>query len=237
MRSRFAPIGSFSAATRNVGALPAGAALQVAAHRHALRVAGLGEVARLRVVGVEVVAAEEAHDHPRAGRAVGLLALHRVPQRLARVLGRPHGGIAGGHVLPRVTRLAQALPASPSTRAPSDRGSAPGSASCRRSCPPRCAASELWTSVLPTMPNLNGLTPSFASCSRPRLQPLAQVIGRHHRPWSAARPRASGCRTPSRRCRSRRTRRCGESHRVRLGRALGLHRFPAARSQRARRSA
>jgi len=58
--------------------------------------------------------------------------------------------------------------------------SAPGSASCRRSCPPSIAVSELWTSVEPTTPNLNGLTPSFASCSSPRSSP-ARVVRRHHR--------------------------------------------------------
>ena len=46
MRSRLAPIGSFSAATRKVGDLPCGGRVQVAAHRHALGVAGEGRVAR-----------------------------------------------------------------------------------------------------------------------------------------------------------------------------------------------
>ena len=100
MRSRFAPIASFSAAAMNVGALPFGAVRQVAAHRDALGVADRRGHAVVRVRRLEVPAAEEAHDHPRAGGGVGLAALHRVEDRLARVLGRPDGRVAGGADLP-----------------------------------------------------------------------------------------------------------------------------------------
>ena len=44
--------------------------------------------------GAEAIAAEEAQRHPRPGRGVGLPALHRVPDRLARVGGRPDAHVA-----------------------------------------------------------------------------------------------------------------------------------------------
>ena len=55
------------------------------ARRHAAR----------RVGGLEVEPAEEPHDHARAGGGVRLASRHRVPQRLARVLLRPDGRVAG----------------------------------------------------------------------------------------------------------------------------------------------
>jgi hypothetical protein len=49
---------------------------------------------------VETVAAEEAHEDAWSGRGVGFLAVHGIPDRLAGVLGRPHGGSTGGAELP-----------------------------------------------------------------------------------------------------------------------------------------
>ena len=68
---------------------------QVAAHRHAVRVAGLDPVLALQDVGREVPAAEEAHLDPHAAGAEGLLALHGGEDRLARVLLGPHAAQPG----------------------------------------------------------------------------------------------------------------------------------------------
>ena len=77
--------------------MPLGFALgQVAAHRHALAVADRRRQTVLGVLRGEVPAAEEAHQHARAGGAVGLLVLHRVEQGRAGVLAGPHRGEAGG---------------------------------------------------------------------------------------------------------------------------------------------
>ena len=80
--------------------MPAGAGLEIAAHRHALGVANYRRAAGVGVGRREVVAAEEADDHARAGRRVGLAALHGVEDRLARVLGRPDCGVARSSRLP-----------------------------------------------------------------------------------------------------------------------------------------
>ena len=55
---------------------------QIAAHWHAFGVSDLRGHPVVRVRGFEIEAAEEAHDHPRAGGGVGLAALHRVEDRL-----------------------------------------------------------------------------------------------------------------------------------------------------------
>src|SRR5262245_10109721 len=73
---------------------------EVAPHRHALGVADARRIAVLSVAGSEVPAAEETHRHAWPGRGVGFLALHRVPQRRARVLGSPDRSIAGRADLP-----------------------------------------------------------------------------------------------------------------------------------------
>ena len=73
------------------------------------------------------------------------------------------------------------------------------------------------------MPNLNGFTPSFASCSRPRIRPRAQVHRAAASRASRACPRASGCRSPSRRYPVARELVVGRQRRVRLAVALGLH--------------
>ena len=100
MRSRFAPIGSFSAATRKARRFALRCGAEVAAHRDALGVADPGRHAVVRVARLEIPPAEEAHDHARAGGGVGLAPLHGVEDRLARILGRPHRGIAGRGLLP-----------------------------------------------------------------------------------------------------------------------------------------
>ena len=100
MRSRLPPIGSFSAATRKVGDLPCGAALQVAAHRHALGVADRGGLA---VIGV---AAAQNPSRRRSARPGASRWWRRSPCAASRprssraCFPRPHGGVAGGADLP-----------------------------------------------------------------------------------------------------------------------------------------
>src|SRR5262249_19195105 len=54
----------------------------------------------IRILGLEVPASEEAHEHTRTSSSISLLTLHRVEDCLARVLLRPHARIAGGEHLP-----------------------------------------------------------------------------------------------------------------------------------------
>src|SRR4029077_8362471 len=64
---------------------------------------GVANYRRASGVGVgrrEVVTAEEADEHARAGGRVGFAALHGVEDRLARVLARPDCGVARSSRLP-----------------------------------------------------------------------------------------------------------------------------------------
>src|ERR1700687_5381363 len=71
MRSRFAPIGSFTAETRVVG-----------------------------VGSLKIPAAEEADGHARPGGGIGLAPLHGVENRLTGIFGGPYSGVAGRRRLP-----------------------------------------------------------------------------------------------------------------------------------------
>ena len=141
-----------------------GEPVQVAAHRHALLVPGGCRLAGVGIGAHEVPAAEEAHQHARPGRRVGLLALHRVEEGLTRVLRCPDRGVSRGERLP-----AQDLRSCPNL----------ANGCCMRSglgsepeCLPKklsssAVASAVWLSVEPIMPNLNGFVPSFSSSCRP----------------------------------------------------------------------
>ena len=80
--------------------MPSRRGVQVAAHRHALGIADGAGVAVLGIGSLEVPAAEEPHRHARSRGGIGFLALHRVPDGLAGVLGGPDGGIARRADLP-----------------------------------------------------------------------------------------------------------------------------------------
>ena len=77
----------------------AGGRLQFPTHRDAFRITGRDEILLEVAVG-EVEAAEEPHADPRSRRRESLLALHRVPDRLARVGRRPDAHDAGSRLLP-----------------------------------------------------------------------------------------------------------------------------------------
>ena len=100
MRSRFAADRVLERGDEEGRRLASGRVTQVAAHRHALGVADSRGHAIVGVRRLEVPAAEEAHDHARAGGGVGFPALHGVQDRLARVFLGPHGGVTGGADLP-----------------------------------------------------------------------------------------------------------------------------------------
>jgi len=68
----------------------------VGAHRHAARVALVDQIGGVAQAGGQLPAAEEAHDDPRSTRPVGLTPAHRLEERVARVLFRPHGGQPAG---------------------------------------------------------------------------------------------------------------------------------------------
>ena len=99
MRSRLPPSGILHRRDEERRRLARRRGREVAAHRHALRVTRCGKIAA-RVGRRVIPAAEEAHRHARPGRRVDLAALHRIEQRLARVLLRPHRRVAGSGLLP-----------------------------------------------------------------------------------------------------------------------------------------
>ena len=100
-RSRLAPIGSRSAATRNVGDLP-GRRLRSGRRPSARpwRTRRRPGCASRRRPCRSRQPPKNRTSMPRAGRRVGLAPLHRVEDRLAGVLRRPDGGEAGRRHLP-----------------------------------------------------------------------------------------------------------------------------------------
>jgi len=77
-----------------------GRVYQIAAHRYAVVVAVPGKVRAVEVALREVPAAEYSHAYPRAGGCKDFLARERVPDRLTRILPRPHRRQPGGSSLP-----------------------------------------------------------------------------------------------------------------------------------------
>ena len=95
MRSRLPEVGSFTAQTTKVGAVPLHRR-QVRAHGHAVGIGLMHPVPGVQDVLVVAPAAEEAHLDVRAADAEGLLAIHRVPDGGASVFLGPHAGQSAG---------------------------------------------------------------------------------------------------------------------------------------------
>src|SRR3984957_18626813 len=73
---------------------------QVPAHRYTFGVPDLRGHPVVGVSGLEIEAAKETHDHPRASGGIGLAAFHGIEDRFARILLRPDGGITRRSLLP-----------------------------------------------------------------------------------------------------------------------------------------
>ncbi len=75
---------------------------QIASHRHAFFIPYPGRKPRLSVFVCKVPAAEKPDDDTRSGGGIDFFSLHRVEDRLAGVLRRPDGRVAGSRLLPAI---------------------------------------------------------------------------------------------------------------------------------------
>ena len=133
MRSRFPDSGSRSAATRKLGALPAGRLAQIAAHRHALGVADGRRQTVLRVLR------SVKSQPPKKRTSMREPVVRRSPcssiasNRASRVFSRAHTAARPEATIPQPVYSASPTLAIGCSTA---WGSVPRRSACRRSCPP-----------------------------------------------------------------------------------------------------
>ena len=169
------------ASTRKPGLAPSGAAVKITTHGYPRCIALGSEVALLRtVIGTKTIAAKDPNLQAGPGGAEYLSSRHGVPYGFSRIVSRP--------IRPAKPDAASCNAVRSRAGSREDRistsfqrlglGSRKGALPHQLSS--RVAGNPAWLSVLPTMPNLNGLAPRLSLELEAHLEGRACVFVLNH---------------------------------------------------------